>query len=151
MFKNSIDTSAKNSEKISGRVEQVTFNAVRKVLPDHSILQACKSTGYTYRERKITPITTVLHMIMAAIERDVDLQRISFVHAIRAIISFSPALASSGFWQLPQIYQAMLTEIASELVPERPGRMEPRMVRREGKHYPSLKMTRTQWRQKHVA
>ena len=67
MFKNSIDTSAKNSEKISGRVEQVTFNAVRKVLPDHSILQACKSTGYTYRERKITPITTVLHMIMAAI------------------------------------------------------------------------------------
>ena len=39
-------------------------------------------------------------MLEAAIERDVDPQRISFVHAVRAIISFSPALASSGFCQL---------------------------------------------------
>ena len=90
-------------------------------------------------------------MLEAAIERDVDPQRISFVHAVRAIISFSPALASSGFWQLTRIYRAMLIEIASALVPERPGRMEPRMVRREWQHYPSLKMARTQWRQKHVA
>jgi len=67
MFKNNIDTSAKNSERISQRVEQVTFNAVRKVLPGHSVIQACKSIGYTYRERKITPIITVLHKIMAAI------------------------------------------------------------------------------------
>jgi hypothetical protein len=90
-------------------------------------------------------------MLEAAIERDVDPQRISFVHAVRAIISFSPALASSGFWQLAQIYRAMLIEIASEIVPKRPGRMEPRMVRREWQHYPSLKMTRTQWRRKYVA
>jgi len=90
-------------------------------------------------------------MLEAAIERDVDPQRISFVHAVRAIISFSPALASSGFWRLARIYRAMLIEIASALVPERPGRMEPRMVRREWQHYPSLKMARTQWRQNHVA
>ena len=67
MFKDSIDISSGNSKKISQKMEQVTFNAVRKILPDHSIIQACKSTGYTYRERKITPIVTVLHMIMAAI------------------------------------------------------------------------------------
>ena len=90
-------------------------------------------------------------MLEAAIEQNVNPQRISFVHAVRVIIGFSPALASSGFWQLPRIYRAMLTEIASELVPERPGRMEPRMVRREWQHYPSLKKTRTQWREKYVA
>jgi len=90
-------------------------------------------------------------MLEAAIERDVDPQRISFVHAVRTIISFSPALASSGFWQLARIYRAMLIEIASAIVPERSGRMEPRMVRREWQHYPSLKMARTQWRRKYVA
>lgn len=90
-------------------------------------------------------------MLEASIEHEVDPQRISFVGALRAVISFSPALASSSFWQLPRIYRAMLTEIASAIVPERPGRMEPRMVRREWQHYPSMKMTRAQWRLKYVA
>jgi len=90
-------------------------------------------------------------MLEASIEHKVDPQRISFVGALRAIVSFSPALASSSFWQLPAIYRAMLTEIASAIVPQRPGRMEPRMVRREWQHYPSLKMTRAQWRLKYVA
>jgi hypothetical protein len=90
-------------------------------------------------------------ILEASIEHKVDPQRISFVGALRVIISFSPALATSSFWQLPQIYQAMLTEIASAIVPERPGRVEPRMVRREWKHYPSMKITRAQWRLKYVA
>lgn len=95
----------------------------------------------------------IVHTIMleASIEQKIDLGRISFVGALRAIISFSPALALSSFWRLPRIYQAMLTEIASAIVPERPGRIEPRMVRREWKHYPSMKMTRAQWRFKYVA
>lgn len=90
-------------------------------------------------------------MLEASIEHKVDPQRISFVGALRAIISFSPALASSSFWLLPRIYRAMLTEIASAIVPERPGRIEPRMVRREWQHYPSMKITRAQWRLKYVA
>ena len=90
-------------------------------------------------------------MLEASIERKVDPQRISFVGAVRAIICFSPALASSSFWLLPRIYKAMLTEIASAIVPERPERIEPRMVRREWQHYPSMKMTRAQWRLKYVA
>jgi len=90
-------------------------------------------------------------MLETSIEYGVDPQRISFVGALRAIIAFSPALASSSFWQLGRIYRAMLTEIASAIVPERPGRMEPRMVRREWQHYPSMKMTRAQWRLKYVA
>jgi Transposase DDE domain len=90
-------------------------------------------------------------MIEASVEHNVDPQRISFVGALRVIFSFSPALASSSFWLLPRIYRAMLTEIASVIVPERPGRIEPRMVRREWQHYPSMKMTRTLWRLKHVA
>jgi hypothetical protein len=90
-------------------------------------------------------------MLEAAFEQDVEPARISFVHAVRAIISFSPALAIEAFWRLPQIYKAMLVEIAAHLTDERPDRIEPRVVRRERQHYPSLKITRAQWRTKYVA
>jgi hypothetical protein len=95
----------------------------------------------------------IVHAIIleASLAHKVDPQRISFVGALRVILSFSPALATSSFWQLPQVYHAMLTEIASAIVPERQGRVEPRMVRREWKHYPSMKITRAQWRLKYVA
>lgn len=90
-------------------------------------------------------------MLEAALENDVDPMRISFVHAVRAIISFSPALASEPIWKLPLIYTAMLIEIGTHLVPERPGRKEPREVRRECQHYPTLRTTRTLWRKRNVA
>ena len=77
---------------------------------------------------------------------EIDPIRISFVHTLRAILSFSPSFAFAPIWKLPLIYQAMLLEIASHIVPERPGRNEPRAVRRERKHYPTLKTTRAQWR-----
>ena len=77
--------------------------------------------------------------------------RISFVHAVRAILSFSPALARAPVFALPQIYQAMLTEIASHVIPLRPGRREPHAIRRDRKHYPALKTTRAQWRKHNAA
>jgi IS4 transposase len=90
-------------------------------------------------------------MLEAAVENHVDPLRISFVYAVRAIIMFAPALATESIWKLPEIYKAMLKEIASHLVPERPGRNEPRAVRRVRQHYPSLKVTREQWRRRYAA
>jgi hypothetical protein len=90
-------------------------------------------------------------MIEAAVETDTDPLRISFAYAVRAIIMFAPALGTEPLWRLPQIYQAMLTEIGSHLVPLRPNRNEPRAVRRECKHYPALKTTRAQWRAAYAA
>jgi len=90
-------------------------------------------------------------MIEAAIEKSVDPTRISFIHAVRAILMFAPALACEPIWKLPQIYKAMLVEIGTNLVPERPGRNEPRAVTRERKHYPKLRTTREQWRVAYAA
>jgi hypothetical protein len=90
-------------------------------------------------------------MLEAAIECGVDPVRISFVHAVRAIVMFSPALATEPIWKLPQVYKAMLKEIAAHIVPERPGRNEPRAVTRERKHYPKLRSTREQWRRAYAA
>ena len=67
MFKNDIGFTSKNHESISGKIESVTFNSVRRILPDKAIKDACDASGYRYRERIITPIVTVLHMILAVI------------------------------------------------------------------------------------
>lgn len=91
-------------------------------------------------------------MLEAATEAEIeDPLRISFVHAVRAILSFSPALGHAPLAHVPFIYQALLVEIASHLNPDRPGRLEPRAIRRERHHYPSLRITRAQWKARHHA
>jgi hypothetical protein len=90
-------------------------------------------------------------MLEAAISHGTDPLRISFVHAVRAVIVFAPAMATAPGWKLPEIYRAMLAEIASHRVPLRPGRNEPRAVRREHHHYPTLRTTRRLWRLRHAA
>jgi putative transposase len=95
----------------------------------------------------------VVHALLveAASIHHVDPIRLSFAHAVRAIVIFSPALACEPIVKLPKIYSALLSEIAHHLVPERPGRIEPRAVRRDHKHYPALKETRAQWRARYAA
>lgn len=95
----------------------------------------------------------IVHAVLleAAALHHTDPMRISFAHAVRAILIFSPALACEPIVRLPQIYRAMVSEIAHHLVPERPGRIEPRAVRREHKHYPALKETRAEWRARYAA
>jgi hypothetical protein len=62
-----IGTDAAGSSDVSFQLQQVTFNSIRKVLPDEAIEQACHDVNYTYRRRVLTPIVTMLHMILAAI------------------------------------------------------------------------------------
>jgi hypothetical protein len=90
-------------------------------------------------------------MLESAINNNVDPMRISFTHAVRAIVIFAPALATEPIWKLPKIYETMLEEIACHLVPCRHSRNEPRCVTRERKHYPKLKTTRNQWREVYAA
>jgi len=89
--------------------------------------------------------------LQAAREHGIDPLRISFVHATRAILSYAPTMATVWPGRLPYIYAAMLKEIASQVVPYRPGRNEPRAVRREPRQYPTLKLTRHLWRLRHAA
>jgi len=190
MLINSIDKSGVNSKKISDQFQQVILNSIRNILPDEMIEQTCEEVGYRFRRHKITPIITVLHMVMAAIRLSADVLRsrrpdgirkeiiarlaalnivrsimleaaamakledplrISFVHAVRAIISFSAALSHVPLELVWDVYEAMPAEIASHVNPKRQGRLEPREVCRENKHYSSLKTTRAQWRINHAA
>ena len=49
------------------KLEEATFNSIRNILPDHIIVRICKEIKYEYRNRLISPIVTVLHMLLAAI------------------------------------------------------------------------------------
>jgi len=133
--------------RIETLFRQVKINFSADVLRSHTAAGIHKEIAA--RLIAVNIIRTI--MLEAAIEQKVDPVSISFVHAVRAIISFSPAFATEVFWKLPQIYKAMLAEIAAHLIEERPDRIEPRMVRREWQHYPSFKITRTKWRAKYVA
>jgi hypothetical protein len=102
---------------------------------------------------RLTALNVVRTLILeaAATGQIEDPLRISFIHAVRAILSFSPALGHAPLALVPGIYHALLVEIASHLNPERPGRLEPRAVRRDHKDYPSLHITRAQWKARHHA
>ncbi len=95
-------------------------------------------------DKKAYPAIDVVALEAAIFSGEVDPIRISFVHTVRAVLSFSPAFSFEPIGKLPKIYEAMLIEIVSNLVAKRPGRNESRAVRREPKHYPSLKTTRAQ-------
>jgi len=64
---NSIDKPGVNSKRISDQFQQVILNSIWNILPDGMIEQTCEEISYRFRRRKITPIVTVLHMVMAAI------------------------------------------------------------------------------------
>lgn len=102
---------------------------------------------------RLTALNIVRSIMLEAADKAKmeDPLRISFAHAVRAIISFSAALSRVPLALVRDVYDAMLVEIASHVNPERPGRLEPRAICRECKHYPSLRMTRAQWRARHAA
>src|SRR4030043_2429929 len=62
-----IGPASKNHESISEKIEAITLNSIREVLPDKAIEDACNAAGYRHRQREIKPTLTVLHMILAAI------------------------------------------------------------------------------------
>jgi len=72
-------------------------------------------------------------MSQAALRYGKDPLRLSFKGALQHLNTFLPLLATSGPKKRRQHYQMLLLLIARELLPDRPGRVEPRMVKRRPK------------------
>jgi hypothetical protein len=71
---------------------------------------------------------------------------ISFLNATRWIISFSARMSRRSAEMLPVLFEQMLQAIASNEIDVRPGRIDPRALTREWKHYPHLRISRMEWR-----
>jgi len=88
-------------------------------------------------------------MAQAAREHAVDLYRISFTGTLDAFRHFATAMAQAkSTKKRQQIWDELLRTLATDLVPERPGRREPRAVKRRPKAYPLLNKPRHQYRDK---
>jgi len=83
----------------------------------------------------------------AADQHSVALERISFKGALDAIRQFTQALAQArSKRKREELWAELLRTLASDLVPERPGRREPRAVKRKKNKYPRLDAPRHRFR-----
>jgi len=82
-----------------------------------------------------------------ATERGVALERISFKGSLDALRHFTHAMARArSNKKRRQLWAQLLATLAADLVPERPGRREPRAVKRKKNKYPRLSAPRHKFR-----
>jgi len=86
-------------------------------------------------------------MAQAATEYSVPLERISFTGSLDALRQFAQAMAQArSKAQRRALWTELLRTLATDLVPERPGRREPRAVKRKKNRYPRLRGPRHRFR-----
>jgi hypothetical protein len=85
-------------------------------------------------------------MLEAARRHHVSLERVSFAGSLAAARRYGEALLQTRSQrQRRRLTEEMFAVLASDLVPDRPGRREPRAVKRRPKPYPLLMAHRHRW------
>jgi len=87
MIDPAIGFSAAGLEVMRTRMREGQLNALRALLPDDAIWNACNIEGYKYRQRLLTPLVVVLHYLSAALWPEESFQ---------AAAAFAGLLVSSG-------------------------------------------------------
>lgn len=90
-------------------------------------------------------------MHAAALQADLDPDRLSFVHALEVLRDAIPQFQHTAPEQLPDLYRRLLSDIAAVRLPERRPRSNPRVVKRkmsnfrlkrsEHRHWPQPKLS----------
>ena len=128
--------------KVEGLIEEL------KVWLGADVLRS-KSVEGIYKELYARVIgMNLIHWLILRASRQYQqpLERISTSATLRLTLAYSLKMSTAPAWQLSQLYEDLLQRIASSYVPYRENRLEPRMIRRETKFYPMLKMTRREWK-----
>ena len=81
----------------------------------------------------------------------IDIQRISFKGTVQHLSSLAPYLAIAGQFDYSRLYEELIHWVADEKVPDRPGRIEPRVLKRRPKPYPLMTQPRSQLKAKLAA
>jgi hypothetical protein len=86
-------------------------------------------------------------MAQAAVEHRVPLARLSFKGSLDAVRHFTHALTRArSKAKRRRLWDLLSRTIAADEVPDRPGRREPRAVKRKKNRYPRLDARRRQFR-----
>jgi len=91
-------------------------------------------------------VWTLIHQ--AARQTDTPADRISFAGAVKTARAFSTALRHAEPDRRPLLYAQMLRQIARRRNPYRPGRSEPRLIKRDPVRYNYLRIPRDEARRK---
>jgi len=67
MTRSCVGVSGSDLEAMRSHLREGQLNALRQILSDEVVLQACDSAGYIYRRRLLTPLVMVFHYLCAAI------------------------------------------------------------------------------------
>ena len=87
-------------------------------------------------------------MAEAVAHHQVELERVSFKGSVDALRQFSDALGRArSRQQRRRLWADLLRILAGDLVPERPGRTEPRAVKRRPKPFPLLTKPRHKYKE----
>ena len=112
---------------------------------------SCKNPENLAREIRLHFLmhTLVRRLMLEASRRyGVPLERVSFAGSLGAARRFAEALLQARSKRTRQeLYEELLRVLAEDLVPLRPGRREPRAVKRRPKPYPSLTCLRSRFRE----
>lgn len=88
----------------------------------------------------------------AAERRDLEPRRISFTAAIDAFDLYLPFILDTGRPEFARrMYNAMIDDISRQIIPHRPGRSEPKAVKRRPKAYPRLTKPRSEIKKRPLA
>jgi hypothetical protein len=87
-------------------------------------------------------------MLEASRRYGVPLERVSFAGSLSAARRYAEALLQARSKRArQQLYEELLRVLAKDLLPARPGRREPRALKRRPKPYPSLTCHRSRFRE----
>jgi hypothetical protein len=81
----------------------------------------------------------------------IDIQRISFKGTVQHLASLAPYLAIAGQSNYAVLYEKLIHLVANEKVPDRPDRIEPRVIKRRPKPFPLMTQPSSQLKAKLAA
>jgi hypothetical protein len=87
----------------------------------------------------------------AAVQADIDPDRLSFVHAVELIKDAIPEFQMVAEDQREQLYQRLLRDIARQPLPERRNRVNPRVVKRKMSNFLKKRPKHYQWPQPEIS
>ena len=111
----------------------------------------CKTPAMVCRELWVTLLAYNLIrklIATAAAVHGKQPRQLGFTLACQTVLSSWMLVATGGCRDLGELYQSMLTRIAANVVADRPGRIEPRVIKRRRDHYPLMHSSRKELRQK---
>lgn len=133
--------------KIEGLVEELKIKL-------HADILRSKTVQGVYKETyaRVIAFNLIHWLILKASQKHrKNVQRVSVCAAVRLVAVYSIKMSVVGARKVSLFFKELLCHIANSIVPYRQGRLEPRMKKRDQKHYPQLKISREQWRQLNVA